>query len=1008
MLQKIKKIFIYTFFIYTLFGFFVLPYLIKSQIISNVAKETNAKITIKSVFFNPFTINLKISGIKLFAPDDKKLLSLDALNLDLELYSLLNSAVHVKSFILKKPEISLVLYKDKSINFNSIMKSSEDKAQTKDDNDTQIHMPRIILDTVAIIDGKLHYEDFTHKTKFDFSVDTIGFKLKNVDTNDFDNSNGKIRFYSLLGDGGFVDLKANVRGFKPLIVDGSFDFEASKLYTQWRYLQDSLNLEVANGKISLHADYFLNIEDLNATKIENLSVDLEKLRIKPKTKFKDILNLHSFYAHGTTIFPFMQDIKIHTVGLDSLDIKAFRDENGTIDWIEYLKSDDSKPQTVRKNILPWHVEIDEIVLENIKVDFNDKGMEPNLHTNIDALNVYAENFTFQTTKEIKIDLEHFAIKSSKIRVEDNLTEPHVVNTFDQIALNAYNVSLDKKSWLKYDFFTRVNQGGNIQAKGKLRQNPLTQEGEFEIQKLSLKEFSPYIEQKAYLTLDDGYFNLKADMKYLPSKNTPDLNVNGSMSLENISVNESRNNSLLLSFSKLGLKSFIFEAMPNRMFINEVNLDSLYVNALIDKHKILNFATLLKEKVKKEDPKVLDKEEKKSNFPIKIAKLKVTNASAKFADLSLPIQFRTNIHDLSGVVYSISNIPGETTQVDISGQVDKYGATKLQGSLSSSNPKAFTDLSFNFRNLELSSLSGYSASFAGYKIDKGKLFLDLGYNILDSNLVGKNSIVIKKIQLGDTLKDENLTKLPLGFVIALLEDKNGVIDIDMPVEGNVDEPDFRYGALVWKTLGNLIRKAVTSPFAFLGSVMGIDADDLESIDFEAGFATILPPEKEKLDSIAKMMSERPKIYLAISPQYDGVSDKASIAKVKLIALVAKKSGAENEEEGQSLISEKLLESIYQDFKADDKLKKIKEDLSAKYENEALDAAYMQALIKECMALQSVSKIELISLANQRVDNLVKYMSEENGIDLKRVIVKEVSAVNTENEKWVKTKMEIEVK
>ena len=148
-------------------------------------------------------------------------------------------------------------------------------------------IPRIMIDNIGIVEGSVSYEDFTQVSKFDFSFHHIGFNLNNIDTNDFNSSDAKLRFYSSLGDGGFVDLKSKIVGFNPFIVKGSLDFEASKLYTQWRYLRDSLNLEVADGKLSLYGEYYFNIDDLNATSIHNAKMSLRRSdELNQKTSIK--------------------------------------------------------------------------------------------------------------------------------------------------------------------------------------------------------------------------------------------------------------------------------------------------------------------------------------------------------------------------------------------------------------------------------------------------------------------------------------------------------------------------------------------------------------------------------------------------------------------------------------------------------------------------------------------------------------------------------------------------
>ncbi len=1194
MLKKIQKLLLYLFLAYAILGFFILPFILKSQLGKIVQQQTNATLQIESIYFNPFNFNMQISGIQLNSKKQEPLFSLKSFIINFEPLSLLQSAVHVKSFILEEPKILLVYNKDKTFNLAKILKENNN---SKEQSNTEASKPpRIILDRVAIVDGVVNYEDFTHKSKFDFSLQRIGFELQNIDTNDFNSSDASVRFYTLLEDGGFVDLKSKITGFEPLTLEGSLNFEASKLYTQWRYLQDSLKLEVADGKVSFYADYSFNLNEINATKIENLTVYLQNLRIKPKEKYKDILNLESFYVTNTTIMPMLQDVHVGKIALESLSVKVKRDLNHTIDWIEYLKSDEAQSKgeelqsetTSKSATKSWSVLVDDIALENIKLDFYDKGVSPQVNTSIDKFDLYLQHVTLKgdeplmyqlnskvnenflcssygslkhnvldlrsfieckgfdvvhynpyidevaraqlsrynvllenavvgfdanlsiqeinkevmlnveganfrvdnfilkqrdtkaplvsfenfsisgvdlstQTKKIELDktsfeklhialskeedsslnvenlitpketeavsssheqnqekkqqnytifLKHFALNGSSVEFKDKTFSPVVLHTVEQVTINAYDINSSTNTWLKYDTSMKINGSGIVTSKGTVRHTPLKYKGSMNLQRISLKEINPYLKNIAYINIDDGYLNMKNKIEYAPSKKKADLLVKGSMNIEELFLNDSRDNTSLLSFSKFGFNSFTLELLPNRLFINEIDLDSFYVNAIVYKDKQMNFASLMKKDAKAENIQEIEKgsQEKKEKepFPVKIMKLNVHNGSAQFADLSLPLEFKTNIHDLNGAVYAISNIPGETSFVEIDGVVDQYGSTKLKGSLNASNPKEYTDINFNFKNLELNSFSGYSANFAGYKIDEGKLYLDLGYKILDSELLGENSIIIKNIKLGDEIEDENITKLPLGFVIALLEDSDGIIDIDMPVKGNVDEPDFKYGALVWKTLGNLIVKAVSSPFKFLASLMGMDGADLEYAEFEPGDTKILPPEQEKLDSIAKMLVKRPKIALGVGGRYDVQADTKALQKAKLIKKVIALSGAKDSKDYQSKMTATLLEKIYNDAKDDNKPLKIKEELSKKYKDETLQRAYMSALVEECSSIQQVSKEELIGLAKQRSSAIQNYLSNTKNIQTERIKLLEVAASDEENEKLVKNELKIEVK
>ncbi|NPA59413.1 MAG: hypothetical protein GXO30_02940, partial [Epsilonproteobacteria bacterium] len=275
-------------------------------------------------------------------------------------------------------------------------------------------------------------------------------------------------------------------------------------------------------------------------------------------------------------------------------------------------------------------------------------------------------------------------------------------------------------------------------------------------------------------------------------------------------------------------------------------------------------------------------------------------------------------------------------------------------------------------------------------------------------LGKNSIIVKKIKLGDEIKDENSSSLPLGFAIALLEDGDGIIDIDMPVEGNVDDPDFKYGALLWKTFANLIVKAVASPFKFLGSMMGINGDELEYVEFEKGLTNILPPEREKLDKIVKLMIKRPKINLSITPQYDEVQDAWVLKQQKLTKMIMQKSGVKNTKEHQNVMSIDILEDIYHSLAPKESLSSIKKELAKKYSGEILNRFYLNELIGRSTKLQNLTPNELILLAEKRVALIREYLVENGGIKTDRIQIEKTKLISKDKENWVKTKLEVLIK
>ena len=1136
----LKKIFYSLLFIYALVGFVLLPIILKPQITKAANEALNAKLSIESIYINPFIFKVELEGLELKDLKDKHLVSFKSLEVDVELYSLFVSALHVKSLTLQKPKISLVYNQDKSFNLANIVKPNEE-AKSDEKDKTNSDIPHIIIDKIAIKEGSLAYKDFTQAKEFDFELNDLSFKLQDIDTNDFDSSGGILRFHTLLGDSGVLDIRTKITGLKPLKLKGNVDFEVKKLYKELDYIEEKLGVEVANGAIFFHADYAVNIDDLNNTLVDNISLKLDHFRVKPKAQHYDVLNIDSLHVEGVSVKPFIQDVHVDKVSLNALHVKAAMDKDANLDWAGWFpKAEKTSDVNVSKNAIkideevkPWNVLVDKVTLSKISAEFEDATVKPLVKTKLNEFNFEIDNFTLDGAKpftynmnlvlnekfkcsswgDVKHDvlkvntsltckdfdiihykpyivkaaskeldkndidlknatldfslsavitddkvsvnnslitlnkllinkksknkkllsLKKFEVKSTNLELKtkekplgiklakldialDNLAlvdyslAKAQTHKIDKITLNAKDIDAKEKTWLSYALNISLNKGGLISSKGKLRHTPLKNNGNFIIKKLSLKEITPYLQEGMFVNLNDGYLSIDSKVKYEKNAKKPDLHVEGGVKIESFELSDSRTDDTLLTFAKTELKSFDLKLFPSSIYIDEVNLDAFYVDAQIDTNKQMNFSKLSK---KQDDLNTTEPEDtnvtvvkKEDKFLFKLMKLHVSNGTANFADYSLPIDFKTSMHNLNGNIYSISNSAGEISYINIDGEVDKYGSTKIKGSLETADIKSYTDIGVSFRNLGLDSYSGYSAQFAGYKIDKGKLFLELEYKIVDSQLLGKNSLIIKNIELGDEIEDENITSLPLGFAIALLEDSDGIIDINMPVEGNLDNPDFKYGALILKTFVNLIVKAVASPFNFLGEAMGFNGDELKFIDFEPAKDNILAPEREKLDNIAKMLIKKPKLSFGIVSSYDEEKDTYGLKLAKLTKDVLKRS---DDKENASMTID-ILEDIYEEsLGSSEKLDILKEEFEKKFEKEEVfKVEYEKELFKLTIATKKVELIELQNLANKRANALKDYLVQSKNIDTSRVIIEDVQKLESQAEEWVQVPLKLIVK
>ena len=443
----------------------------------------------------------------------------------------------------------------------------------------------------------------------------------------------------------------------------------------------------------------------------------------------------------------------------------------------------------------------------------------------------------------------------------------------------------------------LRQGGRLEARGTAV--PATRSGslDLELSGLSLQTFAPYVNQFARLNLRSGAASSRGKLAYAQTKTGMKLDYDGGFAVDDLAITEEETGEAFLGWKKLSSDSLNLGLGPNRLHINELVAQNPFAKIIIFEDQSLNLKRILRnqETVKATDdevqagaeapaaatpevpgtPRESAAEAAAPAFPIAIERIRIDGANLDFADLSLTPQFGALIHSLSGVINGLSTEPGTTALVELDGQVDDYGSTRIRGSLQPFQATEFTDLELSFRNLEMTRLTPYSGKFAGRKIDSGKLSVDLQYKIKERQLAGENKFVINRLKLGERIDSPTAMKLPLDLAIALLQDSNGIIDLDLPISGSLDDPQFSYGKIVWKAIVNVLTKLVTAPFRALGSLLGVSAEKLESIDFDPGSSTLLPPEQEKLKTLAEALAKRPALTLTLKPGYDPEADRRAL-------------------------------------------------------------------------------------------------------------------------------------
>ena len=497
----------------------------------------------------------------------------------------------------------------------------------------------------------------------------------------------------------------------------------------------------------------------------------------------------------------------------------------------------------------------------------------------------AEQKSAQSTKRgFQFSVKNVSVTGADIGVTHIFEGQKIAHKFDGLNVNLQNISENLAAPVTAKIDMKSSQKLNLALKGKITPEPLSIEADIKLNDANLPRYFVYAKNYLDANLKSGELNAELNVKY-----AADATVSGKANIANIELADGSGDKVF-AFKNLKLSKISFA--KNFLNLERVTLSAPFLKAHLNKERELNLSSLVKksesEKAQKADAKqVAPKNEKpveaakpqkkEGEFDFAIKNILVENGDVDFSDASLFMPFATKITKLEGVLMDIDS--ARPTMGTFEGVVGKSGFSKIGLKLLPYDPKKSTEVKFSFKDIDLVDITPYSGQFLGYKIEKGKLNLTLNYDVKDSKLNGSNVVNLDTLTLGEKVESKDAVNLPLSLAISILSDQNNQINIDLPVTGDLNDPDFKYGGIVWEAVKKLFADITLAPFRFLGNMLGLSSKDLNTIDFMPANAELIVSEQAKIADFIKLTTAKPKMKLSITPAYSDV-DVTALKNAKL--------------------------------------------------------------------------------------------------------------------------------
>ncbi len=981
---------------YALLGFYVVPYLIKSRLLPALSAQWKVRLGMGEAAFDPFAFTLTLRDLQLETHDGQPLLQLKEVFARADLASMLrHGQLAIDEIRLSGAQARIELLKSGRFNFSALLPARE-KGPARQAERFPVRISRIALEQ-----GRVAFKDHSRSAPFEAELLALDLKLENLTT--------------LPDESARFQLSTRSKAREQLTLEGSFSLApfrsegrlhlADVIISDFRsYFPEMMPFEIKGGAATASADYRLIAENRKMSlQIGAADLALKQLKLAQKGRDEPFLEISSVAAQeisyrldsqrlaiGSLICTGARitDRQTSTGGQDakrlmripwltvqgiagrlankSLTVQRVRSKDAEVSawltpegnlWLPgwALPHPDDGPPAAPKTAgaAPWDVRVNELELENYAMEFQDQTPARTVRFKFSAANLKLTDLSSTLEERMRLDLE-----------------------------------------------TGLGKKGRLQATGWIRLRPLQADLKLDLQQIFLRPFEPYLDKVARIDVIRGRANFAGDLAYQRSSDQSGaLRITGSGSIQRFGSKDKLQQKDFLKWESLQFNDLLFETGKRGFSITEIIARKPYARVIIGRDGSVNLTGVLSP-----GPVQAAVSRKASGarkpLPVIVGAIQIIQGEADFADLSLQPNFAAGIHGLNGSIRRLSSHNNARADVLLRGKINKDSPVKIVGQLNPFSPLADTHITVTFTDVDLTTLSPYAGKFAGYRIEKGKLSMDLNYRLRDKKLLGDNSITLDQLVLGERVDSPQATTLPIRFAIALLKDAEGKIDLKLPVSGNLDHPRLGFGDILSNAMSRLIGKLVGSPFVLLGSFLNSGSEELGYVSFGPGDAALSAEEKAKLTRLSAALKQRPLLQLDIKGVAHAKRDRAALAEKALLEQLRNTKSSELRGTGRYSADAGDLSSSDEDYARLLVQLYRSRHHAVNPQSRDVDAPYSYGeLIKvkqQLLKNWQIGEVDYRTLAQARSKAIRDYLVQEAGISERRIYLLDVKVARSEEQ------------
>lgn len=724
---------------------------------------------------------------------------------------------------------------------------------------------RVEIASASVTNGRISIRDEHPRRPFEAVVGDVSVTLSGLSTATGQSATMKA---SATTDGGEKLELSGVLTLDPQSSEGTVSATGVPLKRYAPYYEDSFRFAFGGGTLDLSTKYRWPVGG-GATALSDLSLALKDVRARRNGETGDFLRIPSVSMSGGSVDPEKRELRVASIGGTGASLRVVREKDGSIDLTKLTVPAPSAAAGGSGGAgreAAWTTRVASLVLEKSSVRWVDEAATHPVTLDLSPAGLTVEGFS--------------TVPGEKAKVRARVV---------------------------------VNRTGKVAVSGPFGLTPLFAELKTDVGGIDLPAFAGYLPERVQLSLARGTLSGKGTVSVKENRDgTLALAWAGDADCARLATVDPATSQDFLSWESLHFGGMKATWNPLSFVTERVSATDLFARVELDENGTLNFRKVfgLAEPPPVDDATAAAAENAGAGPgpaapapaaapadvpPVRIDAVTLQGGTLHVEDRFVKPSYRAEMKDVGGRISGLSSVEGTRAEVDLRGTLESSAPLEIAGTVNPFSATSFADIRASFRDIDLVPMTPYFVKYAGYTVQKGRLTMNVDYQLDDRKLKAKNSFVVDQFTFGEKVESPTATKMPVKLAVSLLKDPDGVIRLDVPISGSVDDPKFRVGPIVWKIIGNLLLKAVSSPFALLGKAFG-GGQELSFVEFGPGLSTLDAESTKRLDALSTALAKRPALRLEVEGKADAGKDAEGLRVVLFERKVKAVKAAELAKEG----------------------------------------------------------------------------------------------------------------